>query len=582
MDTHEQQQLVASARAWIEQDPDAATRAALEEIIDRNDWAELVACMTRLEFGTAGLRAIEGPGPGRMNRAVVIRTTRGLADTLGQSQPDAGVLPVIVGYDARRNSAAYAEVAIRVLLGARFNVRFFDEPVPTPMVAYAAREYGAQAAICITASHNPREYAGFKVYGGNAVQIVAPFDARIAQAIERVEAANRVALGDMQDTTLSGGPSAERIDPLLIERYYSDLVALGPGPEDAPNLSIVYTPLHGVGGKFMNEALRRGGYRNVHNVETQFAPDPEFPTVAFPNPEEPGALDQALSLAERLEADLILANDPDADRLAVGVPREADGEGFRVLSGNQLGLLLADFVLAHQSAGPTPLVVSSVVSSPMIGSIASTHGARSIRTLTGFKWMLNAALAMEREGGVRFVFGFEEALGYCVAGPVRDKDGISAGLVFAHLVRQARSEGTTVVGRLAQLYRVHGLWTSHLENLNFGATLVGTGQAATKLRRLADEPPVALGGLSVRDVIDYRRGAETRPWYLGEAELLELELEGQARVLVRPSGTEPKIKIYADYRQDLLDRLDVAEQERTAEQKAVEIARAMAEHLKRL
>ena len=308
--------LLESARAWALGDPDPETQRTLTEWIEAERLVELEACMTPLTFGTAGLRAVEGPGPACMNLAVVIRTARGLADWLHRREADRGVLPVVVGYDARTNSERYAEAVIRVLVAARINVRYFPSPVPTPLVAFAALAYGAQAAVCITASHNPPEYAGLKVYAGNAVQIVLPEDEEIARAIELVGPANQVPLAAWPAAVDPGAPSAETIPVSMTERYFAELMALRASPSGASDLRIVYTPLHGVGGAFMLEALRRAGYHDLFPVEEQLAPDPKFPSVRFPNPEEPGALDLALHTAALAEADLVLAHDPDADRLA--------------------------------------------------------------------------------------------------------------------------------------------------------------------------------------------------------------------------------------------------------------------------
>lgn len=308
-------------------------------------------------------------------------------------------------------------------------------------------------------------------------------------------------------------------------------------------------------------------------MEEQLAPDPKFPTVRFPNPEEPGALDLALAHAVEAKADLVLAHDPDADRLAVCVP-DARGS-WRALSGNQVGALLAEYVLGRLGPGPKPLVVSSVVSSPMVTSIAKAHGAESIRTLTGFKWMLNAALELERERGWRFVIGYEEALGYCVRGPVRDKDGISAGLLFADLVQDARKLGRSVDDLLEALYTTHGLWVSSLTTVSFPRL----AEAEEKMRRLRQAPPESVAGHKTLRATDYAANADARPWYLGEANLFELGFGDAARVLVRPSGTEPKLKIYADFRQDYEPSRPLAEQTAEARREADGLTQAVLELL---
>lgn len=570
---HDSTALVARARAWAAADPDPETSSLLAQWIEAERFEDLEACMTPLTFGTAGLRALEGPGPGCMNLAVVIRAARGLADWLTEREPDVRVLPVVVGYDARTNSKRYAEAVIRVLLAARLHVRYFNEPVPTPLVAFAAQAYGAQAAVCITASHNPPEYAGLKVYAGNAVQIATPVDREIARAIDAVGPANLVPLAPWPAEHSLEAPSAESIPRDMTERYIDELMALRSTPKEPSELRIVYTALHGVGATWMLEVLRRAGYSELFPVAEQLQPDPSFPSVRFPNPEEPGALDLALAEAAAVRADLVLAHDPDADRLAVCVP-DALG-AWRALSGNQVGLLLADYALGRQGPGPKPFVVSSVVSSPMLSAIAEAHGAGCIRTLTGFKWMLNAALELERDRGWRFVIAYEEALGYCVRGPVRDKDGISAGLLFTDLVKEARQLGRSVDDLLQALYMEHGLWVSALTTVAFPRL----ADAEERMRRLRRAPPATLGGSATLHTIDYLENASDRPWYLGAADLLELELADQARVLVRPSGTEPKLKIYADLRQEYETALPLAEQTAAAKAKADGLTQAIAELL---
>ncbi len=512
--------LVAAARSWIEGDPDPESRAELEAVLDREDFDDLAERMAgTLHFGTAGLRGIVGAGSNRMNRAVIIRATRGLADYLLAAEPGL----VVVGRDARLSSPQFLEDTVAVLAAAGLAVHYFEGPVPTPAVAYAVRVLGARAGIMITASHNPADYNGYKVYAPNAVQIVSPVDRDIAQAIDRVGAANQVPR--LEDPLHAEG--VERIDDALIEQYYGDLEVARAGGQADPDMKVVYTPLHGVGWRFFAEAAARAGYRHIIPVPAQVEPDGSFPTTHFPNPEEPGAMDLAMELGQSQSADMVLANDPDADRLAVAVPT---GNGWVRLSGNQVGCLLADYVLQHAPSEPRPIVVESIVSSPMLGAIAEAYGARFEQTLTGFKWIWNAALDLEAAGEGRFVFGYEEALGYSVGRAVRDKDGITAATVFADLASACKKEGISVGDRLAALYRRFGLWVSTQKSI----------------------------------VRPGREGAEHRPRWLGATPLVALELEGQARVLVRPSGTEPKLKIYVDLRADLSEGDDVQAVERTA------------------
>jgi phosphomannomutase len=546
--------LLERTRAFAAGDPDPGTRAELERLISAGNVAELRERMCGpLVFGTAGLRARVGAGESRMNRANVIRTTRGLADFLAQTRSYARSLPVVVGHDARSSSATLARDVVGVLAAARIPVRWFDAPVPTPLVAFAARALSATAAIVITASHNPRDDNGYKVYLDDAIQLVAPHDLAIERAIAAVGAANHVPRRELE--ARASTPPAFRAEASVLpleswfERYLAEVVpGLGPREPD-PSLLIAYTPLHGVGWRFAARALAYAGYPNVHAVPEQAEPDGTFPTTPFPNPEEPGTLDLALAFAAEKQADLLLANDPDADRLAAAVPT-ATGRWLR-LSGNQLAVLLADARLGGGPSGDArrPLCVTSIVTTPLVEAVARAHGAHIERTLTGFKWLWTAALELERRGSMRFAYAAEEALGYSVTPAVRDKDGISAAIALADLASRCRREGKSLLDHLHELSRRHGVWASAPKNVALDAT-AGTAAVSTALDRLVASPPAMLGTRRVRAVRDYRVGAESRPRWLGAAPLVELELD-DGRVLVRPSGTEPKLKFYADLRAEV-------------------------------
>ena len=541
MDTSD---LIAVARQWIVDDPDPLTQAELEAVIDSNDVDELSERMAgSLQFGTAGLRGVVAAGSNRMNRAVVIRTTRGLADyLLGRGETDA---PVVVGADARLSSLTFLEDTVAVLAAAGIPVRFFDEPVPTPLVAYAARLVEAQAAVVITASHNPPRDNGYKVYDRNGAQIIPPVDGEIAAAIADVGPA--AAVPRIDDATVGGSPLVGAVPDGWFGRYLGDLDAVRTPPPLGRDLAIVYTPMHGVGGQYVTVALQRAGYEQLLPVAEQYEPDGRFPTVAFPNPEEPGALDLSVALADDTGADLILANDPDTDRLAVALPVR-DGT-WRPLSGNQIGVLLADYVLEHTSES-RPIVINSIVSSPMLAAVAENYGAVFAQTLTGFKWIWNAALDLEAADEGTFVFGYEEALGYSVGPAVRDKDGISAAVVFTDLAAECRMNGITVWDRLEAMYRRDGLWVSTQKSVVRPGT-EGAAEIAAAMGRLAASPPGTIGNVGVTEVVDFQVGAEERPRYLPTASLVALQLEDGGRVLVRPSGTEPKLKIYVDLRREL-------------------------------
>ena len=538
--------VVKRARAWILGDPDHRTRAELGALIDSGDRSELEDRMDgTLAFGTAGLRGVVEAGSNRMNRATVIRATRGLADYLLARHGGAPAAPVVVGRDARPSSSDFMRDTVGVLSAAGLAVRFWEEKVPTPLVAYAVRVLGACAGVMITASHNPPRDNGYKVYDANGAQIIPPVDAGIAAAIDRVGAAAEVPLRDAP--LRNAGDGTGPVSPDVWHGYRNELARLRSTATVDPRLRIVYTPMHGVGWRYMRELLAGAGYRDVHPVDEQAEPDGRFPTLPFPNPEEPGAMDLALALAGEVGADLVLANDPDADRLGVAVP---GGDGWVSLTGNQVGVLLTDYILSQRPAGGEPrgrqpLVVSTIVSSPMAGLVAADRGARFETTLTGFKWIMNAALDVEAEGRGALAFGFEEALGHAVGGLVYDKDGLSAALFMADLASECRRRGETVLDRLEALYRRFGLWVSIQHSIRRSGAAAAS-EISGAMRRLAEDPPDVLGGEAVVGVTDYRVGADRRPRWLGAASLVELRLQDRTRVLVRPSGTEPKLKMYVD------------------------------------
>jgi phosphomannomutase len=530
-------ELIERASVWAASDPDPETRAEIERLVAAGDDAALAErFVPELTFGTAGIRGMVGAGPARMCRAVVIRTTHAVAAHLLSS----GVTgPVVVGFDARPSSSGFAEDAVGVLAAAGVPVRFFPEPTPTPLVAYTARILGASGAIVITASHNPPQDNGYKLYGANASQIIPPMDTSIEELIRVSPAASDV---PRIDDPMTGGHELVTAVPDDTEDRYIDELISARFRSEGSDLRIVYTPMHGVGGRTVRKLLVRAGHTGMIPVSEQFEPDGTFPTVAFPNPEEPGALDLAMATARDRGADLVLANDPDADRLAVVAPLEGE---WAPLSGNDLGALLGDYVLEHHRGPEIPIVVSSIVSSPMMERLADLRGARHESTLTGFKWIVDAGLALEAAGEGRFVFGYEEALGYTVGSTVRDKDGISAALVLCDLAQDLDESGRTLWDRLHELWDAVGVWASAQHSV----TRTGPGGVAhlrESVERLAGAPPGEVSGHKVTRVVDYRRGAESRPRWLGAQELLELSLGRSGRVLVRPSGTEPKLKIYVD------------------------------------
>ncbi len=525
--------LLTRAREWVAGDPDPLTRAQLAAAAEAQDLEELRAALAApLSFGTAGLRGLVGPGPARMNRATVIRVTHGLAAHLLRTVGDQR--PVVVGFDARPDSARFARDTVGVLAAAGLPVAHFAQPVPTPLVAHVARVRGAAGAVVITASHNPPAYNGYKVYGPDAIQIVAPDDRSIAAATAAAPPAQDVgwfAPEDADGVEVLGEPEAGD---------YLDEVAAAVPRTTGRDPRIVYTPLHGVAGELALRALGAAGFDDVREVASQAAPDGTFPTLSFPNPEEPGVLDAALALAAEVDADLVLANDPDGDRLAVAV---RDRDGHRTLTGNQIGVLLGDHLLRHTDAG-RPVVASSVVSSPMFALVAADHGARHETTLTGFKWICRAVARIAEQEHGEVVFGYEEALGYAVGTVVRDKDGISAAVTAAELVRELAGAGRTLVDRMEELYQRHGLWVSHQRAVDLADT-TSPDRVSEALEVASTLVGARLGGRRVTGIEDHRQAGE-RPAWRGPAPLVEVGLEDGGRALVRPSGTEPKVKVYVD------------------------------------
>jgi phosphomannomutase len=544
------QELRARAESWLTGDPDETTRAELTAIMARRDGGELVERFGEsLTFGTAGLRGLLGAGPNRMNRAVVIRTSLGVVRTLLAEVPGAAERGIVVGYDARRNSDVFARDAAGVFAAAGVKVFWFDDVAPTPLTAFAVAHLGAAGGVMVTASHNPADYNGYKVYGPNGAQIISPRDETIAAAAAAAPAAN--AVPRLSSEMASARGLWVTIGSEVEQAYLAGLVKLLRARQVRPPFSIVYTPLHGVGLRLATRALDAAGFSTVSSVPEQDRPDPAFPTVRFPNPEEPGVLDLAVAHARRIGAELVLANDPDADRLAVAVK---DEEGtFVQLSGNQVGALLGHYVITQDPRRDARAVITTIVSSPMLEEMARELGVHYEETLTGFKWIATRAIELEKEG-TRFVFGYEEALGYTVGDLVRDKDGVSAAVLFAELAAVCRAQGTSVLAYLGDLYRRFGYFASAQRNLVLTGT-AGAAQIAAMMTHLRGHPPSSIAGRAVRERRDYAMGERVQAdgassrLTLPASNVLSYRLDGGTRVVVRPSGTEPKLKYYVDHRE---------------------------------
>ena len=515
-------ELRAVARSWRDEDPDPTTQAEVDALLAAGDHAGLAARFgERLQFGTAGLRGALGAGPNRMNRALVRRATAGVASWL-RAQGLEG--PVVVGRDARHGSADFAEDTAAVLAGAGFAVLVLPRPLPTPLTAFAVLHHQAVAGIMITASHNPPQDNGYKLYLGDGAQIVSPVDGEISAHID--------AVGSLADVPLAT-EGVRTLDGAIIDAYL-DAVSPLVQPWSAREVTAVYTAMHGVGAETIRLAFERVGFPPPHEVAEQVEPDPDFPTVSFPNPEEPGALDLSLALARQVEADLVVANDPDADRLAVAIPDPAVDGGWRALTGDELGALLADHLLRRGGHQPDDTLVTTVVSSRLLSKLAEVNGVAYAEALTGFKWVVRAPAP-----GHRFLFGYEEALGYCIGEVVRDKDGVSAALVATELAADLRAEGSSLRERLDEIFSVHGAHVTRQRSIRVaGADWLDRVTAA--MAGLRAEPPTEVAGRAVLAVEDLLPGDRFAP-----SDVLVYTLDG-ARLVVRPSGTEPKCKLYAE------------------------------------
>jgi phosphomannomutase len=556
-------------------DPDETTRAELAGILARNDRAEVFERFEHsLTFGTAGLRGLLGAGPNRMNRAVVIRASLGLVRTVLAEVPHAAERGVVIGYDARRNSDVFARDTAGVFAAAGVKVHWFDDVVTTPLTAFAVAHLGAAAGVMVTASHNPADYNGYKAYGPNGAQIIPPFDETVARAIAAAPQANLVPRSSLDDARARGRVATIGDD--LTQKYLIGVTGLLRAREVRPPIRIAYTPLHGVGYALAARAFAAAGFSAVSSVPEQTRPDPAFPTVRFPNPEEPGVLDMALAHARRTGADLVLANDPDADRLAVAV--KDDNGAFVQLSGNQVGALLGHYVMTQDPRRDARAVITTIVSSPMLGEMARELGLHYEETLTGFKWIATRAMELEAEG-TRFVFGYEEALGYSVGSLVRDKDGVSAAVLFAELAAVCRAQGTSVLAYLADLYQRFGYYASVQRNIVLEGT-AGATKIATMMARLRAHPPSSIGDRRVEERRDYataelaKADDATARLALPSSNDLSYVLQGGTRIVIRPSGTEPKLKYYIDHRELVSgdEPLPIAQERAGATVAAIDVA----------
>ncbi|MFA0910369.1 phospho-sugar mutase [Vibrio cholerae] len=554
---------------WLARDPDPKTRQELQQLIDTQQDAQIAErFQSRLEFGTAGLRGKVGCGPNRMNRLVIQETAAGLGQYLIAQLPDAKSRGVVIGYDGRPDSQQFAHDTASVLTSLGIKTYLTYQVAATPIVAFGVRHFNAAAAVVVTASHNPPEYNGFKVYWENGAQIIPPHDAGIAACIDQAaqQAIPYLALEQAEQQGL--------LHWLRDEYYQTYRKTIGASPllqhHTKPQaLSLAYTAMHGVGANMAETLLADAGFTHVSSVKEQREPDGTFPTVNFPNPEEAGAMDMVMALAKKVGAQLACANDPDADRFAVAA-RKADGE-YQMLTGDQVGSLFGHYLLSQTDAR-RQLVGNTIVSSSLLSKIAAAHGARYYQTLTGFKWLTNVAMQEQTEQH-QFLFAYEEALGYTIGSTVWDKDGLSALVAFAQLAAELNAQGKTVWDQLEALYRQHGL---HVNAQRSIALAPNSPPVGDKLRAT---PPKDIAGRKVLIVEDFKLArrtfadGKTEVITLPTSDVLIYHLDGGARVIVRPSGTEPKLKCYYEVVAQFAAGEDFASaQERADEQMSLLIA----------
>jgi phosphomannomutase len=511
----------AVAERWLSAEPDADIRRELSSLMDADDSELAQRFSSGLTFGTAGLRAAIGAGPSRMNRLVVRRAAAGLVDHLLATVPSAAERGILIACDARHKSADFALDTARVAAARGMRAHLIEGVTPTPVLAWNIPRFDVAAAVMVTASHNPREDNGYKVYLGHGAQIVPPDDEAIATRIDAVDAPT-VALADAVD------PLIHRVGDEATRAYLEWLPTVRLLP-DVRGARVGYTAMHGVGGSVSLRAFEACGLPAPVVVEAQQRPDPDFPTVVFPNPEEPGAMDMVIELGRRESLDVVIANDPDADRLGVAIPSGSSGE-WRLLRGDEIGWLFADHILRH-TKGSDRLVETTVVSSSLLGEMAAAQGVEYRETFTGFKWIADAAMKAD---GLRLVFAYEQALGYLVANRPLDKDGLSAAVLMAEIAGLAAEEGTTIEGRLDSIAATYGRHVTAERSIKMDPS-----SGANLVRALMATPPPAIGGRNVVAVLDYPEANLVRLW------LDEVGGRG-VRLQIRPSGTEPKVKLYGE------------------------------------
>lgn len=509
--------LLAEVRAWIEDDPDPQTAAQLTALLDAEDEVALRKYFAGfLEFGTAGLRGPLGPGPSCMNQAVVGKTAAGIVAYMKERS----LTSVVIGRDARHGSEVFENISAEIFSGAGFKVSVLPRPLPTPVLAFAVNELGADIGVMVTASHNPRSDNGYKVYLGGTVdgvtyrgsQIISPADKQISAHIQSIESLK----------SMPRGSGWQILDEDIVEKYVERTKVLAPRPAE---LKIVYTAMHGVGTKTLQRVFHRAGFPSLILVQSQAQPDPDFPTLPFPNPEETGALDLALESAKAFDADLVIANDPDADRCSVAI-KERDTT-WRALRGDEIGAILGEVIAKNAQSGT---LANSIVSSSILSKIAAHHQLNFEETLTGFKYIAKIP---------NLIFGYEEAIGFCVdPQTVNDKDGVSAALLMAQIATDLKREGKTLNDLLNEIWKTYGFHATEQISIRVSDLVL----ISTLMKKLRTQTITEIAGFKVLSKDDLAKPTNSLPATDG----LRFNLEKKIRIIIRPSGTEPKIKCYIE------------------------------------
>lgn len=547
-------EIEARVQEWTSPESDAKMREEIQTLVDAGDVKELEERFyKKLAFGTGGLRGLLGAGTNRMNKVIVARATQGLANYLKENAEKPGPLRAAIAHDSRNFSREFAETAAAVLAANDIIVHISPELRPTPYLSFAVRHLDCHTGIVVTASHNPKEYNGYKVYWHDGSQVVPPHDKGIISEVDQVVSDSQVELMDFEEGVAKGmikimGKEMDEayLDAILKQKIDKESVKKS-------DLKIVYTPLHGCGGTLAIEALERWGFQKIYPEEEQMKPDGNFPTAASPNPEEGAALERAINLAKREEADLVLATDPDADRLGIAVRHNNE---YILISGNQLSALVADYILGRRKELGTlpekPAICSTIVTTPLMGEVAEHYNAKYADVLTGFKWIANQSREWAKEDPeIEFLYGTEESYGYLIGDHCMDKDGIVASCVVAEMTAWAKLKGMSVVDYLEQLY------LRHVPRLEWQKSVVMPGMdGAEKIAGLMDvlqnKPPRQIGGVNVvrrtrvdnGEVYDGQSGKKIGTIDLPSSNVVIFELEDGSKAIGRPSGTEPKIKFY--------------------------------------